>query len=194
MIRTTQRIAVTVPLVALGLIAATLITGAQADVGPVVLGARQMDSVTASAPAAAIQTEPTTHRDTTLGPIGAEVGGDWMSVSRPGMVAGVGSVTPGLQRVDVAATPADAQPALVSGSSLAAGGSTLRDGGTVDGGRISRSLTSIGLGSAATSSASAFGTGTASVFISSNTAFGPSGLARQSFSSSFAQSSSSGAR
>lgn len=173
--------------VALAIAASTVVAqfhagSVQADDAPVVLGARQMDGVTASAAASAEADEAAAlwYPSIRAGSDGAAAFGATSNES-----AGLGP-----------AFGADSSwsPPPLTGMTAQLGSQTLSDSGTVTGGGISRSVTSSGPGTTSTSSASAFGPGTSSVFVSSTTAFASAGMATSAFSSSSSRSSSFSAR
>lgn len=162
--------------VALGLAASTLAVQVHAGGEPVVLGARQMDGVTASAAAPADR---------------YEAAGRWYPITS---AFGNGDASFGATNPETAGETFGPSTGPAVSAGAGPGSHTVSDGGSVTGGGISRSVTSSGLGTMGTSSASAFGTGPSSVFVSSATAFAPDGMAMSAFSSSIARSSSFDAR
>lgn len=158
--------------VALGLMASTLALQGHAE--PVVLNAGQMDGVTASAAAPAD---------------GGEAADRWYPMksafNNEGALLGPTSSETAGEKFSLPAGPA------VSAAGTGPGSYAVSDGGSVSSGRISRSVTSNGLGATTiSSSASAFAPGPSSVFVSSATTFAPDGMAMSAFSSSLARSSS----
>lgn len=157
--------------IAFGLMASTLAVQGHAEL--VVLNAGQMDGVTASAAAPAD---------------GGEAADRWypMKSAFTDGVTSLGATSP---------ETAGEKFSLPTGPAVSAGAGpgsyAVSDGGSVSSGRISRSVTSNGLGATTiSSSASAFAPGPSSVFVSSATTFAPNGMTMSAFSSSLARSSS----